>query len=69
MLLQAHRKVCLLQLAKLSPQPIQYESRLRNLQRFLYLPQLNVKLLLFPIIKQIIKQQFRQPAKKQNQAH
>jgi Transposase DDE domain len=60
MLLQGHRKVCLSQLATLFPQPIQYESRLRNLQRFLYLPKLNVKLLWFPIIKQIVKQQFRQ---------
>jgi Transposase DDE domain len=67
MLLQAHRKVCLSQLATLFPQPIQYESRLRNLQRFLYLPRLNVKLLWFPIIKQIVKQQFRQPVKNRAQ--
>jgi Transposase DDE domain len=67
MLLQAHRKVCLSQLATLFPQPIQYESRLRNLQRFLYLPKLNVKLLWFPIIKQIVKQQFRPQGKNRAQ--
>ena len=67
MLLQAHRKVCLSQLATLFPQPIKYESRLRNLQRFLYLPRLNVKLLWLPIIKQIVKQQFRQKGKNRAQ--
>ena len=67
MLLQAHRKVCLSQLATLFPQPIKYESRLRNLQRFLYLPRLNVKLLWLPIIKQIVKQQFRQTGKNRAQ--
>lgn len=67
LLLQAHRTVCLSQLATLFPQPIRYESRLRNLQRFLYLPCLNVKLLWFPIIKQIVKQQYRQPRKNRAQ--
>lgn len=67
MLLQAHRKVCLSQLATLFPQPIKYESRLRNLQRFLYLPELNVKLLWFPIIKQIVKQQCRPQGKNRAQ--
>lgn len=59
LLLQTHRKVCLSQLATLFPQPIKYESRLRNLQRFLYLPNFTVKLIWFPIVKCIIKQQFR----------
>jgi hypothetical protein len=66
MLLQAHRKVCLSQLATLFLQPIKYESRLRNLQRFLCLPRLNVKLLWFPIVKQMLKKQWRQPG--QNRA-
>jgi hypothetical protein len=39
------------------PQPITFESRRRNLQRFLKLPQLSVKLLWFPLIKHIIKQE------------
>jgi Transposase DDE domain len=67
MLLQAHRRVCLSQLATLFPQPIKYESRLRNLQRFLCLPRLNVKLLWFPIIKQMLKKQWRQPGRNRAQ--
>lgn len=67
MLLQAHRRVCLSQLATLFPQPIKYESRLRNLQRFLCLRQLNVKLLWFPIIKHIVKQQLRPQGKNRAQ--
>jgi Transposase DDE domain len=59
LLLQTHRKVCLSRLATLFPQPILYESRLRNLQRFLYLPRLSVKLIWFPIIKHLVKNQFR----------
>jgi hypothetical protein len=59
LLLQAHRNVCLSRLASLFPQPIKYESRLRNLKRFLKLPRLSVKLLCFPLIKNIVKQQFR----------
>ena len=38
---------------------MQYESRLRNLQRFLVLPQLRVKLLWFPIVKYWIRQEFK----------
>ena len=45
LLIQAHRQVKLSTLASLFPQPIQYPSRKRNLQRFLDLPQLCVKLL------------------------
>ena len=44
LLLQAHRQVKLSVLASVFPQPIQYQSRKRNLQRFLVLPQLCVKL-------------------------
>jgi hypothetical protein len=62
LLLQTHRKVCLSHLATLFPQPILYESRLRNLQRFLKLPHFCVKLLWFPIIKHIVKQQFQDSA-------
>jgi hypothetical protein len=51
LLLQAHRQVKLSVLASVFPQPIQYQSRKRNLQRFLVLPQLCVKLLWFPLIK------------------
>ncbi|OLT62701.1 IS4 family transposase [Moorena bouillonii] len=59
LLLQSHRNVRLSCLANLFPQPIKYESRVRNIQRFLNLPQLSAKLLWFPIIKQILKQEFR----------
>ena len=52
MLWQSYRTVTLSRLAELFPQPIKYESRVRNLQRFLNLPNLTVKTLWFPIIKQ-----------------
>jgi len=51
LLLQAHRQVKLSLLASAFPQPIQYRSRKRNLQRFLMLPQLSIKLLWFPLLK------------------
>ena len=43
-------------LASVFPQPIKYESRIRNLQRFLLLPQLSVKVLWFPLIKYWLRQ-------------
>jgi hypothetical protein len=52
--------------SKYFPQPIQYSSRVRNLQRFLSLPQLSVQLLWFPILKHWLKQEFR--GKGQNRA-
>lgn len=62
LLLQSHRQVKLLTLAKVLPQPIQYASRIRCLQRFLQLPQLSLPLLWHPIIKYWLKQEFqRQP--------
>ncbi|NEO02286.1 MAG: IS4 family transposase [Moorea sp. SIO3I7] len=57
LLIQAHRQVKLSVLASVFPQPIQYRSRKRNLQRFLILPQLNIKLLWFPLIKYWIRQE------------
>jgi hypothetical protein len=56
LLLQAHRQVKLSVLASAFPQPIQYQSRKRNLQRFLLLPQLSIKLLWFPLMKYWIRQ-------------
>ena len=67
LLLQSHRTVQLEKLAALFPQPITFESRRRNLQRFLKLPQLSVKLLWFPLIKHIIKQEFSEKNKNRNQ--
>lgn len=60
MLIQSYRDVSLSSLAEIFPQPIKYESRRRNIQRYLNLPQLSVKILWFPIIKQIVKKEFRQ---------
>lgn len=57
LLLQAHRQVKLSVLASVFPQPIQYQSRKRNLQRFLVLPQLSVKVLWFPLLKYWIRQE------------
>jgi len=67
LLLQGHRTVQLERLAALFPQPITFESRRRNLQRFLKLPQLSVKLLWFPLIKHIIKQEFSRKNKNRHQ--
>jgi hypothetical protein len=60
MMLESHRQVRLSRLANIFPQPIQYNSRVRSLQRFLKLPQLSAKLLWFPIIKAALKSEFRE---------
>lgn len=54
--LQQERKITIERLATLFPQPILFESRRRNLQRFLGLPQMTPEALWFPIAKQWIKQ-------------
>ena len=64
MLMQSYRDVSLSKLAEIFPQPIKYESRVRNLQRFLNLPQLSAKILWFPIIKQLVKKEFREKSSK-----
>ncbi|MGJ3246739.1 MAG: IS4 family transposase, partial [Elainellaceae cyanobacterium] len=66
-LLQVHRQVKVSVLASVFPQPIQYGSRKRNLQRFLVLPQLSIKLLWFPLIKYWIRQE--QTGRGLNRAH
>lgn len=58
LMVQSFRQVKLSTLASVFPQPISYQSRRRNLQRFLVLPQWNVKLLWFPIIKCWLKQEY-----------
>jgi hypothetical protein len=58
-LLQKERQVSLERLATLFAQPIQFESRRRNLQRFLILPQLSAKALWFPFVKHWFRQQFK----------
>ena len=57
MLVQSQRQIQLARLASAFPQPIQYNSRIRNLQRFLLLPQLSVRLLWFPILKYWLRQE------------
>jgi hypothetical protein len=59
MMLQSQRQIQLARLASVFPQPIQYESRIRNLQRFLLLPQLCVRLLWFPILKFWLRQEYQ----------
>lgn len=59
LLLQSHRQVQLSRLASLFPQPIHYASRIRNLQRFLVLPHLSVRLLWFPILKYWLRQEIK----------
>lgn len=54
-LLQKERRVTIERLATLFPQPILFESRRRNLQRFLNLPQMTPEAVWFPIVKQWIK--------------
>ncbi|WP_390883028.1 hypothetical protein [Kovacikia minuta] len=58
-LLQKERQVSLERLATLFAQPIQFESRRRNLQRFLMVPQLSAQALWFPISKYWLKQHFK----------
>jgi hypothetical protein len=55
-LLQKERRITIERLATLFPQPILFESRRRNIQRFLSLPQLSPQAVWFPIIKHWIKQ-------------
>ena len=57
LLIQSQRQVKLSVLASVFPQPIQYKSRIRNLQRFLVLSQLSIKLLWFPLIKYWLQQE------------
>lgn len=58
-LLQKERQVSLERLATLFAQPIQFESRRRNLQRFLILPQLSAQALWFPLVKYWLRQRYK----------
>ena len=51
-LLQSQKQVCLERLAANLPLPIQFESRRRQLQRFLICPKLTIPIIWFAIIKQ-----------------
>ncbi|MDJ0536729.1 MAG: IS4 family transposase [Xenococcaceae cyanobacterium MO_207.B15] len=58
-LLQVHRQVRIERLASSFPYPIKCESRRKKIQRFLTIPRLSLSLLWFPLIKKIIKSQFK----------
>jgi len=58
-LLQVHRQVRIERLASSFPYPIKCESRRKKIQRFLTIPRLSLPLLWFPLIKKIIKSQFK----------
>ncbi|WP_017288581.1 IS4 family transposase [Leptolyngbya boryana] len=57
-LLQKERRITIERIATLFPQPILFESRRRNIQRFLSLPQLTPQAIWFPIVKQWIKRHY-----------
>jgi uncharacterized membrane protein len=58
-LLQTHKQVSIELLATLMPYPIMFESRRRSIQRFLKRTYLNIKKLWFPLIKYILRTQFK----------
>ena len=58
-LLQTHKQVSIELLATLMPYPIQFESRRRNLQRFLKLDSLQIETLWFPLIQLILKEKLK----------
>lgn len=58
-LLQSHKQVSIEALATLMPYPIMFESRRRSIQRFLKLPILKIEKLWFPLIKYILRTQFK----------
>jgi Transposase DDE domain len=58
-LLQTHKQVSIELLGTLMPYPILFESRRRSIQRFLKLPILKIENLWFPLIKYILRTQFK----------
>jgi len=58
-LLQFYKQVSIELLATLMPEPILFESRRRSLQRFLVVPQLNIKSLWFPVVKHFLRNHFK----------
>lgn len=64
MLLQFHKTVTIEKLASVFPQPIQFESRRRSIQRFLVLPQLSIEYLWFPVLKRWVKNSYKAKKKR-----
>ena len=58
-LLTVQKTVRIERLAACFPLPIKYESRRKHIQRFLILSSLSLPLFWFPIVKQIIQQEFK----------
>lgn len=58
-LLQVNRQVRIERLASSFPYPIKCESRRKKIQRFKVLSKLSLPLLWFPLIKKLIKSQFK----------
>ena len=58
-LLTVQKTVRIERLAACFPLPIKYESRRRHIQRFLILFNLSLPLFWFPIVKQVIQQEFK----------
>ena len=54
-LLQSQKTIQIEKLAAVLQIPIKYHSRRRHLQRFLLLPQLQIELLCFPLLKKWLK--------------
>ncbi len=57
--LQFHKQVRIERLAALFPQPILFESRRRHLQRFLILPRVSVPVIGFPVVKCLLRINFK----------
>jgi len=62
-LLQSHKQVSIEALATAMGYPILFESRRRSIQRFLKLPHLKAERIWFPIIKYILRTQFKKKQK------
>ena len=60
LLLQRHKQISIEALATLMKYPILFESRRRSIQRFLKLPSLTAEKLWFPLIKYILRTQYKQ---------
>ncbi len=58
-LLQCHKTVSIESLATVMPYPIKFESRRRNIQRFLSLGNLKIETLWFPLIEIILQEKFK----------
>jgi hypothetical protein len=61
--LQFHKQVRIERLAALFPQPILFESRRRHLQRFLILSRVSVPVIGFPVVKYLLRINFKKSSR------